>query len=94
MPLTLGLLALALLVPSSSSALTYRSCGQIPTGAVWSVSATTNVGCHKARKVIKKVLAGNHHPLGYNCEEGQISQYEGGWFCRRGDHWVKGTTGA
>jgi hypothetical protein len=86
--------ALALLFPAGSSArLTYRACGRIPTGAVWSVSATTNVTCHKARKVVKKAIGGNKHPLGFACQSGRIGTYEYGWFCRRGDHWVKGTTG-
>lgn len=90
----LALTVLALLPPVSSSALlTYRSCGQIPTGSVWSVEATTNVTCHEARKVVKKLISGNKHPLGFACQSEQIGTYEYGSFCRRGNHWVKGTTG-
>lgn len=92
--MALAFTVLALLMPSSSSVLlTYRSCDQIPTGAIWSVEATTNVTCHEARKVVKKLISGNKHPLGFACQSEQISTYEYGSFCRRGDHWVKGTTG-
>jgi hypothetical protein len=92
--IALAFTGLALLMPSRSSALlTYRSCGQIPTGSVWSVEATTNVTCHEARKVVKKLISGNKHPLGFACQSEQIGTYEYGSFCRRGDHWVKGTTG-
>ncbi len=88
------LTVLALQVPATSSArLTYRSCGQIPTGSVWSVSATQNVTCHKAREVVKRVMNGDDHPLGFACRSGKVGAYDFAWLCRRGDRWVKGTTG-
>jgi hypothetical protein len=89
-----ALTALALSTPASSSArLTYRACGQIPIGSVWSVSATRNVTCHKARKVVKKVMNGHMHPLGFTCRSRRIGTYEYASFCHRGDRWIKATTG-
>src|ERR1700744_2295663 len=55
--LGMTLTALTLFAAGSATAGTggppLRSCGQIPTGAVWTVKATPGVGCQKARKVIK-----------------------------------------
>ncbi len=89
-----ALTLLAMLMPATSSArLTYRPCGQIPTGSVWSVSATQNVTCHKARRVVKKAMNGHKHALGFTCHSGRVGTYEYASICRRGDRWVKGTTG-
>lgn len=88
------LIVLGLLMPAGSSArLTYRSCGQIPIGSVWSVSATRNVTCHKARRVVKTVMNGRKHALGFTWHSGRVGTYEYDTICRSGDRWVKGTTG-
>lgn len=91
-------MGLALLVAGSASAgtggLPLRPCGQIPTGSVWSVEATSGVGCQKARKVIRASGFGEESSaLGFHCTSGQEGQYGFAVKCHKGKQTVIGTTG-
>jgi hypothetical protein len=90
--------ALVLFVAGPASAGTggapLRSCGQIPTGAVWSVKATPGVGCRKARQVIKASGFGERSSaLGFHCTSGREGQYGFAVKCHKGEQTVTGTTG-
>lgn len=91
--LVLGALAAAVLAPSSSAQGSLQPCGTVPIGSVYNVTASSGIACTKARKIIKKDIAGNHHPLGFSCHTGRQGQYGYGITCRRGSERVLGSSG-
>jgi len=86
-------LTMAVLAPSSSAREPLKSCGTIPIGSVYNVTASPGIGCHKARKIIKKAISGKHQVLGFQCHSGREGQYGFAIKCHRGDKRVIGSSG-